>query len=91
MKGLLKRRCQTCRVGLISLCGGIRHTFYGNAICTRGVHGQLVYIDPEKLLVVAWYSSTEQPPSHLHDHWRLPLIDKVVDALNSDKKQLSVS
>lgn len=60
----------------------IRHMSHGNAICARGAHGQLLYIDAEKQLVVGWYSSTEQAPSHLHDHWRMSLIDAVTDTLH---------
>ena len=59
----------------------VRHMTHGNAICARGAHGQLLYVDPKKQLVVAWYSSTEQAPGHLHDHWRLPLIDRITEAL----------
>lgn len=61
----------------------VRHMPHGNAICARGAHGQLLYIDAEKQLVVGWYSSTEQAPGHLHDHWRMPLIDAVTSALNN--------
>jgi len=61
----------------------VRHMSHGNAICARGAHGQLLYIDVEKQLVVAWYSSTEQAPSYLHDHWRMPLIDAVTTHLQN--------
>lgn len=55
----------------------VRHMPHGNAICARGAHGQLLYIDPAKELVVAWCSSTQIPTGYTHDHWRMPLIDLV--------------
>ena len=59
----------------------VRHMEHGNAICARGAHGQLLYIDPAKELTVAWYSSTKEAPGHFHDHWRFSLIDRVAETV----------
>jgi len=60
----------------------VRHMEHGNAICARGAHGQLLYVDPAKELTVAWYSSTKEAPGHFHDHWRFSLIDRVAETVS---------
>lgn len=58
----------------------VRHMDHGNAICARGAHGQLLYIDPTKELVIAWLSSTELSPGYTHDDTRMPMIDSINEA-----------
>lgn len=57
----------------------IRHTASGNQVIARGAHGQFLYIDPAKELVIAKFGSTKLSPSYLEDHINLPLFDAITD------------
>ena len=47
-------RC--CRAGATATCGGCSHNEHG-AYSARGVHGQVIYIDPKAEMVIARYAS----------------------------------
>lgn len=55
----------------------IRH-HEGRIIATaRGAHGQILYIDPEKQLVIARFGSPEIPTGSQHYHILMPLFDTI--------------
>ena len=48
----------------------------------RGAHGQMLYLDPEKELLIARFASAPEAPSYLADPIMWPLVDAITDELN---------
>jgi CubicO group peptidase (beta-lactamase class C family) len=48
----------------------------------RGAHGQLLYIDPERDIVIARFASAEKAPSVLLDPITWPVVDAITAALS---------
>jgi len=55
----------------------VRHQEHGNAILARGAHGQILYVDPSRELVIARFASSQLSPGYLNDDVVMPVFDAI--------------